>query len=261
MEGKKLSGEFVGRLTAGMMLAVRGTAPTKADLVYIGQALTSGQGFGNAPRLITIQATGHSETESGSIGIVNGVINALSIGISSGNVNSSNGVTNSGNNLVGQVTNTNFHSIPTLASLNWNDASDIRLLFNAAESGGRDGSEIEIKDMTLKFYNGNTVIAAIDGGHEFETTIQGVGKSGFLFGVKGTNQLNDLNSTVFNVAGSGNFRIAMEATIKDASGGPESFSAVAAAVPEPSTWAIMLLGFAGIGFLTMKRRRRIIAAA
>jgi PEP-CTERM motif len=31
---------------------------------------------------------------------------------------------------------------------------------------------------------------------------------------------------------------------------------VAAAVPEPSTWAMMMLGFAGLGFLSYRRTRR-----
>jgi hypothetical protein len=35
----------------------------------------------------------------------------------------------------------------------------------------------------------------------------------------------------------------------------ETFSAQVAAVPEPSTWAMMILGFAGIVFMGAKRRR------
>jgi hypothetical protein len=34
-------------------------------------------------------------------------------------------------------------------------------------------------------------------------------------------------------------------------------SAGIAAVPEPSTWAMMLLGFAGIGFLGYRRKSRL----
>jgi hypothetical protein len=34
-----------------------------------------------------------------------------------------------------------------------------------------------------------------------------------------------------------------------------SYNGVAAAVPEPATWGMMLLGFAGIG-MAMRRRRR-----
>jgi hypothetical protein len=33
------------------------------------------------------------------------------------------------------------------------------------------------------------------------------------------------------------------------------------AVPEPSTWAMMILGFAGVGFMTYRRRRKTVRAA
>jgi hypothetical protein len=32
------------------------------------------------------------------------------------------------------------------------------------------------------------------------------------------------------------------------------------AVPEPSTWAMMILGFAGVGFLVYRRRNQTAAA-
>lgn len=32
------------------------------------------------------------------------------------------------------------------------------------------------------------------------------------------------------------------------------------AVPEPSTWALMILGFAGVGFLVYRRRNQLAAA-
>jgi hypothetical protein len=35
---------------------------------------------------------------------------------------------------------------------------------------------------------------------------------------------------------------------------------ISAAVPEPSTWAMMLLGFAGIGYLTLRRRNQVAVA-
>ena len=34
-----------------------------------------------------------------------------------------------------------------------------------------------------------------------------------------------------------------------------------AAVPEPSTWAMMILGFAGVGFMTYRRRKVAALAA
>lgn len=38
-----------------------------------------------------------------------------------------------------------------------------------------------------------------------------------------------------------------------------NFTDFTAAVPEPSTWAMMLLGFAGIGFAAYRRKRTVIA--
>jgi hypothetical protein len=36
--------------------------------------------------------------------------------------------------------------------------------------------------------------------------------------------------------------------------------AISSAVPEPSTWAMMILGFTGVGLLAYRRRNRIVAA-
>jgi PEP-CTERM motif-containing protein len=39
-----------------------------------------------------------------------------------------------------------------------------------------------------------------------------------------------------------------------------TFSATVSAVPEPSTWAMMILGFFGVGFLAYRRRNGTVAA-
>lgn len=41
----------------------------------------------------------------------------------------------------------------------------------------------------------------------------------------------------------------------------EQFVFTVAAVPEPSTWAMMILGFAGVGFLTYRRRNSAMQSA
>jgi hypothetical protein len=111
--------------------------------------------------------------------------------------------------------------------------------------------------VTLKFYNGNTVIAAIDGQQIFADTVTGNGGAGFVFTVDAAQQ-TFLNNTVFNQLGFGNFRIAAESTITGATGGPESWAAVnlMSAIPEPSTWAMMILGFMGVGLLAYRRKGR-----
>ena len=39
--------------------------------------------------------------------------------------------------------------------------------------------------------------------------------------------------------------------------GLDNVRLMTAAVPEPSTWAMMLLGFAGVGFMTYRRRKQV----
>ncbi len=44
-------------------------------------------------------------------------------------------------------------------------------------------------------------------------------------------------------------------TVSDANANSFEFVPMAAAVPEPATWAMMVLGFAGIGFIAYRKRR------
>jgi hypothetical protein len=41
----------------------------------------------------------------------------------------------------------------------------------------------------------------------------------------------------------------------------DSFQTIPSAVPEPSTWAMMILGFAALGFVAYRRSRKLAAAA
>ena len=75
-----------------------------------------------------------------------------------------------------------------------------------------------------------------------------------MFGVS-NDELAYVNS-IFGMAGSGDFRIALESTITGSGGGPESFLAVSA-IPEPSTWAMLILGFLGVGFMAYRRKGQV----
>ena len=68
------------------------SAGANASLVQSGQIDLSGQGFGNAPRLLTIQGKGNATFESGAIGILGGALVALTPGISDASVFMGNGV-------------------------------------------------------------------------------------------------------------------------------------------------------------------------
>ncbi len=242
----------------GVLLGMSTAA--NANLVLNGEFSTGAQGFGNAPRLLTIQGQGNSTTESGAIGIVGGNIVALTPGIANASVFSGNGVTNAGGDTVSPLSDNQKFGIPTLGSLNWTSGANVNLLFNAAEPGG-DG--LTVSDVTLKFYNGNTVIAAIDGSFSLLSTVTGNGSAGYLINVDAAQQ-TFLNSTVFNQAGASNFRIALESTITGVGGGAESFSAISAtsvsAIPEPETYGMMLAGLGMIGMIGVRRKKSITPA-
>lgn len=227
------------------------SAGANASLVQNGQIDLGGQGFGNAPRLLTIQGKGNSSFESGAIGISGGSLVALTPGIADALVYLGNSVQNAGGDTVNPLTDGNKFSAPTLGSLNWMSGADVRLAFNANEPGG---GGLTVNDVTLKFYNGDTVIAAIDGSFSLASTIPGNGSSGFLINVD-VMQQTFLNSSVFALAGSSGFRIALESTITGASGGAESFSAISA-VPEPETYAMLLSGLGLLGFVARRKKQK-----
>jgi hypothetical protein len=246
-------------VAAALTVALLGASvDASADLIQSGRLDLSGQGFGNAPRLLTIQAHGNASFESGAIGIVDGALVALTPGISDSLVYSGNGVTNMGGDEVNPLSDNQKFGIPTLGELNWSSGANVGLVFNATEPGGNG---LVVDDVTLKFYDGNNVIAAIDGSFALDATDTGNGGAGFLIKVDDEQQ-TFLNGAVFAQAGFLNFRIALEASISGVHGGPESFSAIIAngdtvisPVPEPETYAMMLAGLGLLGF-TVRRRNR-----
>jgi hypothetical protein len=237
-------------LIAVSLTAIAGAAD--ASLVQNGTVDLTGQGFGNAPRLLTIQAHGSADSESGAIGIRNGALVDLAPGLTDASVFAGNGVTNAGGDTVNPIGDNQKFGIPTLGELNWTTASNIGLLFNATEPGGNG---LDVTDVTLKFYNGDTIVAAIDGNFSLANTEPGNGKAGFLVSVDQAQQAF-LDGAVFSQQGFASYRIALESTITGVGGGPESFSALSLspAVPEPQTYAMMLAGLGLLGFGRVRRR-------
>ena len=240
-------------------ISLGGTAP--ASLVYDSTLQFSAQGFGAAPRLLTVQETGLGDNvESGCVAPSGGAVSGGSGAcVSDASVHDGNGFTNTGGDEVNPLSDNQKFGVPTISEMGWNDASDIGLLFNPVEPSG---DSITVNDVTLKFYNGDSFLAAIDGSQVFGSSDPGNGVAGFTFIVDAAQQAY-LDTAVFGQAGFGDFRIALESTMSDAAGGPESWlafnRATSVPIPEPATWAMMLLGFGAVGHVMRRTRRRSTA--
>ena len=249
-------------LAASIMASAAFVAPAHAGLVYDASLVVSAEGFGNAHRALTVQESGRGAdgTESGCVSSTSG--GAL-IGGSGACIDSDatggNGVINMGGDEPSPLTDNQKYGIPTLGELDYDSASDVRIIFNASEPLNDDGA-IDLLDLTLKFMDGSTVLLALDGGQPFDSSDPGNGSAGFVFVIE-----EDLwalvDSLIFGADGFEAFRIALETTLADAGGGPDTFRIIGGdggggggiPVPEPAALGLLGLGLAGLG---LARRRK-----
>lgn len=230
-----------------------------ASIVYDANIVVSGQGFGAAPRLITVDNKAQATVESGCT--TPNSDGEAGVGCLTTNPAAPVGIDLTGPVNVGGDEAEPFpgtsakNSTPTLSELQWTNAGEILLVFNAIET---DGGGVNIQDVTLKFYSGSNLLAVIDGSQNIAETVPGNGGAGFAFVISEDEQAR-LNTQVFGSAYNANTRVAMETTMSNVSAGAESWTALrrtAPGVPEPATWGMMLIGFGVIG-AAMRRRRAV----
>ncbi len=99
------------------------------------------------------------------------------------------------------------------------------------------------------------------GGHTisgFDNAVP-ISTNGFLFALSGTPVWGENALFGFYGNGSGGYQAAFFGSVGD---GPNEWgyniaaNVTVGAVPEPSTWAMMILGFAGVGFMAYRRKAK-----
>jgi hypothetical protein len=231
----------------------------RADLVYDASILATAQGFGNAPRDLTLSSQGNNTSESGGIGFGPGGI-SFGSSIADSLVFQGNGITNSSStgDLPSPLADDLKYGVPTAGSLGITNAGMLGILFNATEPGG---DSVNVVDLTLKFYSsGGAFLGAIDGSQNFASSNPGNGVAGFTFVVSPSEQAQ-VNSWL--AQGGAGTTFALESTIQNVGGGPESFlvfNTGGSNVTVPETGSIVLLSFSLIGIGLVWRKYQKSAA-
>ena len=138
---------------------------------------------------------------------------------------------------------------PAPATISWSDADVGASPFSASIDfnntlGGNYFASLTTADPAVFFTN--LTIYAIVGGAGSATT----GSALMQYSGGPTHSISLLPASF----GSGNYRLSFSGTTSGG-GGEGGTLSFFAAVPEPGTWGLMLLGFGGIG-MAMRRRRR-----
>ena len=251
----KLFGFLLVMLTVLFCSLLGGLPDARADIILYGGTFENSfvdlgaQGFGNAPRLLTLQATGNATNEGGQL------------------ILSGSGVPSSTdfagmNDVANPQPNSQKNNIPTLAALGWTSGADVKIGFNTGEAG----TDLTLQQLVLSLYDSTYNVVGTFALAEpvyFSAAVldwqQGNGNAIFQF------VLDSGQQTTFNTLLSGNgpnFYIALGSEILNVEDGPDSFLAVLGpgapppSLPEPATIFLLGCGFVGLaGFATKKFKK------
>ena len=218
-------------------IALAAALPARASLVYLQSETLSGTGLGSVSTVLTLQSPGNTSNEAGSVAFDG------SADIVAGNT---------------QAQNATF----SLGQLGSTSASDLRIVFNAAEPGPQ--SSITLANLVLSIYSPTGALLFSSGAFTPITfpapAGNGIGNSGFLFGLDAAQAER---AQLLGYSGSfANNRIGLLASVSDAHGGMETFfvgttgkgSVGALAVSEPATLALLGLAFTGAAWGGRRRK-------
>jgi hypothetical protein len=232
--------------TCGAMAAMSSVA--RADLVLIGGTPAASfvdlgaQGFGTAPRLLTLQT---NTVETGSV---------TPVDIVHGDA----------------VPGANKSTTPTISSAGWTSGGNVGIGFNSDQSGG---TGITMQSLTLTIYNGTTAVGSFNLGPPVPLTFtaanlalqQGNGNAVFDFHLTAAEQTTFNN--ILAMSGSAGFFIGLASQLGCPPGappgclvsndGPDSFVAFAqsSAIPLPGALPLFATGLVGLGLLVRRKRK------
>lgn len=217
--------------------------PAMADLVFAGQYVVGGSGFGALPRALTVQSHGPAtNTESGCI--APGPGNSLVSGSAACVTGSTGGDEANPIGFPKQAT-------PSLNDLGTHYAGAVGILFDGVQPQNANNPLVTINDLTLKLYSGTTLLGTAVLTPEPLTlaTNPGNGNTDYLF------RLNAVEAAAFDALIAGNYAavFALDATISfpNQSAGPDSFAFIN--LPEPGSLGLVAICLAGL----MMRRRAL----
>ena len=228
--------------TCAVLLATASVA--RADLILVGGTPSGSfidlgaQGFGNAPRMLTLQDNGY---EFGSVTPVDVVHD-------------------------GAISGSNKSTTPTLATLGWNIGADVGIGFNSNQTN----TGITLDTLVLTIYNGTTAVGTFSLASPITFTAadlalqQGNGNAVFAFGLTAAQQTQFNN--ILGMAGSSGFYAGLSASLGCAAGAPagcvvsndgaDSFLGFdrASSVPDGGgTFVLLGLGLLGLGYVNIRK--------
>ena len=239
--------------TCGAMVAMSSVA--RADLVLVGRngvfvSTVAGsfvdlgaQGFGTAPRLLTLQTDG-VETGSGTpVNVANG----------------------------DAVPGANKTTTPTISAAGWTSGSQVGIGFNSDQTGQ---TGITMQSLTLTIFNGTTPVGTFSLAPSLTPLTftaadlklqQGNGNAVFDFGLTPAEQVQF--NAILAMSGSSGFFVGLSSQLGCPGGsgggclpsndGPDSFIAFkqSSTVPLPGAIPLFLTGLVGLGVLARRKRK------
>jgi len=218
-------------IAAAAFAAGAAVMPANASLVQLTNVQLQGQGLGSVLTALTLQSPGSTTTETGGVNL-SGPFGDAKTGASQ-------------------------WQLFTFANLGITHANQLALIVNLNEPGSENPPSVTENALALTAFGGGAIFTASAAvtGVTLNQVAGGIGGSGIAFGLDAT-EAGQLDAFL---AAHPNAVLGVSASFGNAEGGIDAIQAVslAAAVPEASTWAMMMLGFAGLGLMAYRRRQSL----